>query len=228
MKNDKKSMNPKDFRFAVLATDVVLFTVEDNALKVLLIDVNLPPYFVNTYGVPGGLVLPVETADDSVLRHVKSKVGLHVPYLEQLYTFSSVKRDPRGRVVSVAYLGLISASLTRKSGLKDGVFWRDVGRLPKLAYDHSEIVKKGIERLLSKLGYTTIVQFLLPKEFTLPELQQVYEAVFAKEYDKRNFRKKILTLGVLKKTGTKRRERAFRPAELYSFRVGVDKVSEIL
>jgi 8-oxo-dGTP diphosphatase len=228
MKNDRKSMNPKDIRFAVLATDVVLFTVEDNVLKVLLIDVNLPPYFVNTYGVPGGLVLPTETADDSVSRHVKNKVGLHVPYLEQLYTFSSVKRDPRGRVVSVAYLGLISSSLAKNGGLRAGVFWRDVGRLPKLAYDHSEIVKMGIERLLSKLGYTTIVQFLLPKEFTLPELQRVYEVVFRKEYDKRNFRKKIFTLGVLKKTGKKRKEGAFRPAELYSFRVGVDKVFEIL
>ena len=227
MKNIK-TINPNDLRFAILATDVAIFTVEDNKLKVLLIDINLPPHFVNTYGLPGGLILPTETADDSVNRHIANKTGIKVEYTEQLCTFSTVDRDPRGRVVSVAYIGLVPAISIDKSSLKQGVSWREVTNLPRLAYDHSEVVGKGLERLKSKLSYTTIIQFLLPKEFTFPELQKIYEIVFKKKYDKRNFRKKIMALKVLKKGGAKKRGGAYRPADMYSFVVGTDKFFEIL
>ncbi len=225
---DNKNTNKKDLRFAVLATDVVIFGIQNGILKVLLIDVNLPPYFVNTYGLPGGLIGPKETADDSVERHMKSKAGISSSYVEQVYTFSSVNRDPRGRVVSVAYMCLVPESVVLASTIKNKVYWKDSKNLPKLAYDHNEIIKKAVERLKSKISYTTIAKDFLPKSFTLSDLQKVYEIVLGKSLDKRNFRKKVLSLGFLEKLGLQKGGVANRPADLYKFNSDSNKVFNIL
>jgi len=212
-----KKPSVKELHFAVLATDVVIFTIHEKVLKVLLINVHIPPFYKHMQGVPGGLIRPHETADASVLRHLKGKAGIVPSYIEQLYTFSSVKRDPRGRVVSVAYLVLVPPEAISKNAETGKTHWHNTRSLPKLAYDHNAIVKKGLERLEAKLGYSTIAQGFLKPEFTLGELQEVYEIVLRKKFDKRNFRKKLFALNLVRPTGGEKRGAANRPAALYKF-----------
>ena len=194
---------PKKLYFAVLAADTLLFTLRDGKLYIRLIPVHLPPHFNNLSGLPGGLIRPEETAEQTALRLLRDKAHVsaqHV-YLEQLYTFSAIKRDPRGRVVAVAYLAVIPWSRLSKDEQKDADYarWFPVEHLPKLAYDHKEIISIGIKRLKSKATSTTLMAKLMPGEFTLTELEQAYESVLGRDIDKRNFRKKILKLDVLKK-----------------------------
>ncbi len=220
-----KKQAPKDIRFAALATDVVLFAVLEGTLKALLIDVNLPSHYKDGFGLPGGLILADETAEQSVERHMKAKVGITPTHIEQLYTFSSLHRDPRNRVVSVAYIGLVTA---HEAARAQHGYWKDVSDMPKLAFDHGQIVEKAVDRLKAKLGYTTIVRGLLPAEFALSELQAAYEAVLQKRFDKRNFRKKILSLGFLKASGKQKRGEPNRPSDLYAFKKGSEKSFDIL
>jgi 8-oxo-dGTP diphosphatase len=225
MKPKKIKPHKKDLKFAILATDVVIFAIHENALKVLLIDVDIPPYFNAIHGVPGGLILPEETAEDSARRIMDAKAGIVNIDIEQLYTFSSINRDPRGRVVSVAYFGLTPSTATDPSRK---IYWKDVNKLPELAYDHKEIVRKAVERLKAKMEYTTIVKGFLPKEFTLSELQKAYEIVLDKKFDKRNFRKKMLSLDFLKNIGEKKSGEANRPADLYKFSTGSTQTFHII
>lgn len=216
-----KKINPGDLKFAIIATDIVLFTVNEGKLMIRLLPVDIPPYFSNVSGLPGGLIKPVETAEMAAQRLLKEKAKINPQsvHLEQLYTFSEINRDPRGRVVAVAYNGLVSwSSLTvseRES--KETIWWADVSTLPKLAYDHKRIIQTATERLKARLSYTTLVARFMPKEFTLTELEQVYELVLQKDIDKRNFRKKILSLGILKELKKEKRGAKHRPAKLYSF-----------
>lgn len=207
----------KELRFAVLATDIVVFRFKDDELQALLIDVYKPSVFIGKKAFPGGLIRPDETAEQSVRRLLEDKGGLEKKsvHVEQLYTFSKIDRDPRGRVVSVAYMGIANVESVNETEVRPG--WVSVKSAKKLAYDHDEILEKAVERLKSKLRYTTIAQFLLPKEFTLTELERLYEVVLNRTIDKRNFRKKILKLGVLKDTGKKTEGLQQRPAALYSF-----------
>lgn len=220
------SIDHAKLRFAVLAVDTVLFSVRQGELKVLLMKINRPPHYEGNYwGVPGGLIDPKETADVAAIRHLKEKGGAQFSYMEQLYTFSKLDRDPRGRVVSVAYL-----SLTPRGDQKEGsgVAWHPVSKLPKLAFDHKEIITMALERLRAKLEYTNIARGLLPDEFTLGELQAVYETVLKRRLDKRNFRKKLAQLKLLSDTKKKKRTARSRPAKLYRFRDRAPKVVEIL
>jgi 8-oxo-dGTP diphosphatase len=214
--------NNQELRFAVLAADVVLWTIKENELWLRLIPVNITPHFVNLAGLPGGLISPTETAEQSVERLItaKAQVASSKVYVEQLYTFSNINRDPRGRVVAVAYSGYVpwEKLSTAEREDKDSVYWRPISKLPKLAYDHKEIVAKALERLQSRITYSTLSSKLVDKEFTLTELEQVYEAVLGKDIDKRNFRKKILSLDLLKQLNKERRGLKQRPAKLYSFR----------
>jgi len=221
-----KKPTPK-LRFAVLATDVAIFTLEDEELKVLLIRVHRPPFFINKWGLPGGLIRPQETAEQAAKRILRTKGGVGNTYLEQLYTFSGVKRDPRGRVVSVAYLALIAPHQIKHHNESE-IQWISVDKLPRLAYDHNEIVEVAVERLKAKLEYTNIVCNLLAREFALSDLQRVYEVILRRKIDKRNFRKKILALKVVKRLRKKRRGEANRPAELYVCRNKKPQIIEIL
>lgn len=223
---------PHKLRFAVLATDTVAFRIKNRQLEILLVKVVIPD-FRGKEGLPGGLIHPEETAEQSSIRHLTNKGGVVGAYIEQLYTFSDVDRDPRGRVVSVAYLALFSPNETRMTerevGERANVRWCPVSDLPKkLAYDHDIILSAALDRLRARIEYTTIIRHLLPKEFTLSELQQAYEAILSRNLDKRNFRKKILALDLVSKTGRKRTQGASRPAELYHFAHGGVKTIEIL
>ena len=208
----------KKYSHAVIATDVVIFTVHEEQLKVLLIKMKKKP-FGGMWAIPGGLVRGKESVDEAAQQHLIEKTGVHDVFLEQLYTFGRVDRDPFGRVVSVAYIALIpNAGITLKTTADyDDVAWFPIKKLPRLAYDHHEILEMAVQRLKAKLGYSTISYSLLPKEFTLRQLQHIYEVILGHQLDKRNFRKKSVSLNLLKKTGKKRTRDISRPAELYVF-----------
>lgn len=228
----KQANHPKDLLFAILASDVVLWTISNDKLLVRLIPVNIPPHFVNKAGVPGGLIKPSETAEQAAFRLVESKgrVQSKKVYLEQLYTFSEIKRDPRGRVVAVGYTGIVpwdSLNSAEKENSKE-VWWAEYEKLPALAYDHKNIISTSLERLQSRITYTNLIAQFMPKEFTLTELERAYEVILGKDIDKRNFRKKILSLGLLKELVKERRGQKHRPAKLYSFKSLKTTVIEVL
>jgi 8-oxo-dGTP diphosphatase len=207
---------PEQFRFAAMAVDAVVFAFIDGELHGLVSTVDRPPHYVNVPGFLGGMITAEETAEEACARVLDEKGGLSRVYLEQLYTFSAVNRDKRNRVVSVAYLGLVRPDVAAAYEHPDASF-RPVRELAQLAYDHDEMLAVALKRLRGKLEYTTIAQFLLPRHFTLSQLQDVYEVVFKKEFDKRNFRKKILALDIVKDTGRLEEGVKHRPAALYEF-----------
>lgn len=223
-----KTLKPAHkLKFAIIATDTVLFSAGQDGLKVLLMKVNRPPFYVQHWGVPGGLIRPNETADEAARRHLWDKAGAKFTHIEQLYTFSGLDRDPRGRVVSVAYLALTpTLDIIAREG--NEVCWFLVSNLPKLAYDHNEIIRTAVKRLRSKFGYTNIAAGLLANEFTLGELQRLYEMILNRKIDKRNFRKKLFQLKLV--VGTKKKMRAgrSRPAELYNFMKRAPQIVNIL
>lgn len=217
----KPSTKPR-IRFAVIATDVVLFSVRDGKLLIRLIAVDRPPYFpAGSKGMPGGLIDPHETADEAARRilAVKGKINQKKVYLEQLYTFSAVDRDPRGRVVAVAYLALVPwDNLSEAEQQSDNqTWWIEVGKVDKLAYDHNDILKLAIERLRSRSTYTTIVSKLMPPVFSFRELELTFNCLQGKELDRRNLYKKIQKLKLLTPVKEKRVGEPNRPAQLFKF-----------
>jgi 8-oxo-dGTP diphosphatase len=219
----------KKYKFAVMAVDVVIFTIKEGELMALLIQMKKKP-FSGMWAAPGGLIKGTESLDNAAKRLLLEKAGVKNVYLEQLYAFGEPNRDPFGRVVSVAYFALIPSRGIILKTTKDyvDVRWFPVKKLPKMAYDHKEIVEKAVRRLQAKLGYTNIAYSLLPKEFALTELQKTYEIILGKEMDKRNFRKKIFSLKLVKKTAKKQQGEANRPANLYKFIDRKPKIVEIL
>lgn len=207
---------PQEFRFAALAVDAVVFGFIDGKLHGLVSNVDRPPHYKNVPGFFGGMVTEKETALDTCERILDEKGGLKDVYLEQLYTFSDIDRDKRNRVVSVAHLGLVRPDIAASYDHPEASFV-PFKKLTKLAYDHDEMTLVAIKRLQGKLSYTTIAQYLLPRHFTLSELQEVYEVILKKEFDKRNFRKKIFALNILRDTGSVQEGVKNRPAALYEF-----------
>lgn len=201
---------------ARVAVDVAVCTVRDRALHVLLARTTGGP-FPGAWALPGGLVHHDESLDDAAARELFERTGLDDVYLEQLYTFGRPDRDPAARVVSVAYVGLIPHAQRFPAVDPRPVAWSPIRRIPSLAYDHAEVVRMAVARLRAKLQYTNLVYTLLPAAFTLSELQAVYEAILGRRLDRRNFRKKILSTGLLAALGRQRRG-AHRPATLYRFR----------
>ncbi|MBM3261721.1 NUDIX hydrolase [Candidatus Kaiserbacteria bacterium] len=226
---EKPAPHPAHLRFATIATDVVPFTIRDGELLVRLIAVDRPPYYTHAKGLPGGLIDPKETAEEAAVRHLQEKAGIKASktHIEQLYTFSAIDRDPRGRVVAVSYLAFVPWEALSPAEQADtkGAWWSRIKDAHKLAYDHDEMLQVALARLRSRVTYTTLIGKLMPKEFTLTELEQAYEAIVKTDLDKRNFRKKILKLNILKALTHKRTGGRFRPAQLYSF--VSDKVREI-
>ncbi len=199
-----------------VTTDIVVFTISDGALKLLLIKRGQEPY-KGTWALPGGFLEPNEDLSQCAQRELQEETRLQNIYLEQLYTFGNPERDPRERVVSVAYYALVPImdNLPVAGSDATAVSWYPMDKLPPLAFDHVEIVNLAQKRLLSKLNYTSIAFQLLPETFTLSEVQTVYEIVRNEKLDKRNFRKQITKLGLLEDTGELRRNGSHRPARLY-------------
>ena len=200
-----------------IAVDVVLFTIQDGTLKVLLVRRQRPPYR-GAWALPGGIVGPEESIDTAALRELQEETNIGSIYLEQLYTFGEVGRDPRGRVVTVAYYALVNwQQFQVKARRVTEADWFPVKRPPILAFDHRRIVDYALERLRNKINYTTVAFQFLSREFTLTELQSAYEVILGQRLDKRNFRRKMLQLGILKGTREFRAIGRQRPARLYTF-----------
>jgi len=200
-----------------VTVDIVIFTVREGSLQVLLVKRGVPP-FEGQHAIPGGFLREGESLEKAALRELHEETGVRNVFLEQLYTFGDPKRDPRGRIITVAYYALIASdklSLIAGADAAEALWFR-ANDLPPLAFDHKHILDYALERLRNKLEYTTVGFQLLPEKFTLGVLQAVYEAILGKQLDKRNFRRKIALLGILKPlrewqhTGRK-------PAQLFRF-----------
>jgi 8-oxo-dGTP diphosphatase len=203
---------------AALTVDGVVFGFGAGELKVLLIQRALEP-FKGKWALPGGFVHVDETLDEAARRELVEETGLEDIYLEQLYTFGTVKRDPRERVVSVAYYALVKLSDHKAKAATDAAEakWFPVSQLPKLAFDHADILALALTRLQGKVRYQPIGFELLPPKFTLSDLQHLYEAILGAELDKRNFRKKVLGFGLLVALNESQVGGRHRPAQLFRF-----------
>lgn len=205
-------------KFAILATDACCFTLIDNDLHVLLVEAKSPT-FKGMWALPGGLVRPTERIQEAIKRYITNIKLTNNCFMEQLFTFDDPKRDPTGRVISVAYLVLVPPQnqeiLDNKAFKK--ARWVDVTKPGILAYDHNQILTTAIERLKIKLEYSNIIYSLMAQEFTLTSLQKAYESILGRKLDKRNFRKKMSSLKLLKSLGKTKKGMAFRPPVLYKF-----------
>jgi len=201
-----------------LTVDCVVFAVDDAELKVMLIQRGRAP-FRGHWALPGGFVHVDESLEDAARRELLEETGLRQVFLEQLYTFGDVERDPRERVVSVAYYALVKLSehaLRAQTDATDAA-WFAVSKLPSVAFDHARIIRVGLERLRAKVRYEPIGFELLPTLFTLSQLQHLYEVVLERTLDKRNFRKRVLAMDLLIETDEMQRDVAHRAARLYRF-----------
>ena len=207
-----------EYARAALTVDVVVFALDEDNLQVMLIQRNLPP-FEGRWALPGGFVRVDETLDDAARRELAEETGLRNIYLEQLYTFGAVDRDPRERVVTVAYYALVNLAGhdVRASSDARNAAWFPVDDLPQLAFDHHEILDTAHARLRGKVRYQPVGFELLPDRFTLRQLQHLYEVILDRELDKRNFRKKILAMEIVKETNEIEKDVAHRAARLYRF-----------
>jgi 8-oxo-dGTP diphosphatase len=203
---------------AALTVDCVVFGYDEGELKVLLIERALEP-FKGRWALPGGFVRVDETLDEAARRELSEEAGLKDVFLEQLYTFGAVDRDPRERVVSVAYYALVKLSDHRARAATDAsnAEWFPISKVPKLAFDHGEILATALGRLKGKVRYEPIGFELLPPRFTLSQLQNLYEAVLGTDLDKRNFRKKVLGFGLLVPLRETQMVGRHRPAQLFGF-----------
>jgi 8-oxo-dGTP diphosphatase len=206
---------------AALTVDCVVFGFDGREIKVLLIQRGMEP-FKGKWALPGGFVRVDETIDEAAARELLEETGLRKVFLEQLYTFGAIDRDPRERVVSVAHYALVKLSDHQAKAATDAANaeWFPLTKLPKLAFDHAEILKMALARLQGKVRYQPIGFELLSAKFTLSELQRLYEAILETQLDKRNFRKKVLRLDLLVALKETRMMGRHRPAQLFRFDVG--------
>lgn len=203
---------------AALTVDCVVFGFDEGDLKLLLIERDLEP-FAGKWALPGGFVRVDESLEDAARRELQEETGVSRVYLEQLFTFGKPDRDPREHVVTVAYYALVKLSNHSVKAATDArnAAWFDVCDLPKLAFDHEEIIEVALQRLKGKVRYEPIGFELLPPKFTLTQLQHLYETIVEAQLDKRNFRKKILAMDLLIETDEIEQDVAHRAARLYRF-----------
>ena len=215
----------EDYPRPAVTVDVVIFTLREGDLQVLLVRRKSPP-FQGMWAIPGGFIRIDESLEEAALRELEEETGVRDVYIEQLYTFGDPNRDPRGRVITVAYFALVPADAVHPRAGSDAAEarWWSMYNLPPLAFDHDRILAYALQRLRYKLEYTAVGFELLPETFTLSELQAAYEVILGEELDKRNFRRKILGAGILEETGGYRTGEG-RPAKLYRFRD--DAVAEV-
>ncbi|CAM1342173.1 NUDIX hydrolase [Tenacibaculum aestuarii] len=201
-----------------IAVDAVVFGYQQKELSVLLIKRGIEP-FKGAWALPGGLVLENESLEHAVERELLEETGVTIDYLEQLYTFGTPKRDPRNRVISVTYFGLVSPNHFKISADTDAaeVQWFPIHKLPKLAFDHNLILTTALKRLQSKINYQPIGFELLNQEFPFSDLENLYQTILNQKIDRRNFRKKIMSFGILTETNKIHQTSSGRPAKLFKF-----------
>lgn len=201
-----------------LAVDIVLFGYAAQQLQLLLIRRKYAP-FAEGWALPGGFVHEEEDLETAVARELREEAGVADVYLEQLYTFGGVGRDPRSRVVSVAYYGLVKPEQFTLAATTDSLEakWFRLENLPALAFDHAAIIRVAHQRLQAKVTYQPVGFELLPDKFLFSDLQRLYETLLGRELDRRNFRKKMLSFGIVEDTGEKQQHVAHRAGGLFRF-----------
>lgn len=202
-----------------LTVDAVIFGYESEPrISVLLVERKYDP-FANMWAIPGGFVKNSETLEDAVYRELEEETGVNIGYLEQLYTFGEPNRDPRQRIVSVAYFGLVRPDNYQPKASSDAkkARWFDINELPELAFDHQRILEEALKRLRAKITYEPIGFELLGERFPFSDLENLYTTLLGREIDRRNFRKKIMSLQILDVLGEKVSRGAGRPANLFKF-----------
>lgn len=209
-----------EFERPGLTVDCVIFglDLDEETLRVMLIERDLEP-FEGMWAIPGGFVRPGETLEAAAARELREETGIDEVFLEQLYTFGAPGRDPRGWVVSVAYYALVSPERHPVHAATDArqARWFPVDALPRLAFDHAEILQTALGRVRGKLTYAPIGFELLPRKFTVKQLQKLYEIVLGTRLDNRNFRKKIFGMDVLRELNEMQKGVPHRAARLYEF-----------
>lgn len=198
-----------------VTVDIVVFTIEDGTLKVLLVRREREPA-KGELSLPGGFIWENETSAQAALRILKDKANVQNIFIEQLYTFDDPKRDSRGHVITISHFALAPAE--KLQNLADNALLQPVSEVKQLPFDHSAILAYSVKRLRNKLGYSNVAYSLLPELFTLSQLQEVYEVILGHPVDKRNFRKKIMSLEIIEPTEQKLSGRRNRPARLYKFK----------
>jgi 8-oxo-dGTP diphosphatase len=211
---------PNTYRYPrpALTVDCVVFGFDEGELKILLVQRDLEP-FAGRWALPGGFVRVDEALEDAARRELREETGLGDVFLEQLFTFGEVDRDPRERVVSVAYYALTPVARQEVRAATDAraAAWFAAADLPSLAFDHDRIVAAAVARLKGKVRYQPIGFELLPARFTLSQIQHLYEAILERPLDKRNFRKKLLGMDLLVETDEIEQDVSHRAARLYRF-----------
>ncbi len=203
----------------LVAVDIVVFTVKNGELYVLLIKRKHPPYQLQL-AIPGGFVLNNENLEEAAMRELVEETGVDDIFIKKLTAYGDVNRDPRGRVVSVVFLALIDSEKFRLHASSDALQaqWINVEEVKKLAFDHNKILEDALAELKFEVQTTNIAAQLLPEKFALSEMQRVYEILLEKTLDKRNFRKRIHSLGILAPLRETKMDGAHRPAKLYKFK----------
>lgn len=221
-------MEFKDYPKPAVTVDIVIFTVKDNDLQVLLVKRGVEPS-KGMWALPGGFVKMDESLEDAAKRELAEETGVGDVYLEQLYTFGEPWRDSRGRVITISYMALVNSEelKIRASTDAEDVKFFSVKKLVNVAFDHSKIIAYALKRLKWKFEYTTVAFSLLAEKFTLTELQELYENIFQKKIDKRNFRKKILSLNILEEEELMT-DVSHRPPQLYSLKKRIGEIVEIM
>lgn len=201
-----------------VSVDCVILGYQDDEIKLLLYPRSFEPY-KGKWSLLGGFVQETESADEAAARILKQTTGLEEIFLEQVGTFSDPNRDPEARVISVAYYALIRIDLHDEARVKEnGAYWVSVRKLPQLIFDHQLMYEKSLVKLQQKASYSLCGSELLPEKFTLIQLRKLYEAIFQKEFDPGNFRKKILSLGVLERLNDKDASESRKGAFYYKVR----------
>jgi 8-oxo-dGTP diphosphatase len=211
---------PHTYQFArpALTVDIVVFALDERDLQVMLVQRELAP-FAGDWALPGGFVRVEETLDAAAARELREETGLGNIFLEQLFTFGAVDRDPRERVVTVAYFALVNLAGHAVAASTDArsAAWFAINDAPPLAFDHQQILDVALERVRAKVRYQPLGFELLPENFTLRQLQHLYEIILDRPLDKRNFRKKVLSMGIIKETSEIETDVAHRAARLFRF-----------
>ena len=210
-------MNNENTVFVEVLTNI--FTVEKGKLKILLARKNTEPY-KGYWELPNKILSNEETLEETKEKILEETIGTSNIYTEQNYTFSKLDRNPNNRILATSYIGLIDSKTIEIKNKKNENNWEwfTINELPKIAFDHKEVIENATELLKTKLVSANILKKLFPSDFTLPELQEIYENIMNKKLDRRNFRKKFINLGLIEDNGYKSEGRSGRPAKLYRFK----------
>lgn len=199
-----------------VTTDCVIFGFDGNQLQVLLIERGIEPY-KGRWAFPGGFLNMEESAEEGALRELKEETGLTGAYIEQFHTFTDPNRDPRERVITIAYYALVRIQEVKGGDDAAKAQWFALDEVPQLAFDHDLILRRALKRLRERIHFEPIGFELLPEKFTMKELQALYEAILEVKFDRRNFAKKMLHFDLLNQLDETVWPTAKREANLFSF-----------